>query len=284
MDDLREARSVGEAMALARRLYREGVSHITMQALLAHITGHDRAWLLAHAEASLTADQAGRFAELMERAVQGEPLAYLTGEREFAGLAFYVEPGVLVPRPETEEVVNIVVRWAANRPMGPLRVIDVGTGSGIIAVTLALRLPQAQITASDISADALRVARHNAQRHGAGSRITFVQGDLLAPFRGPFEVIAANLPYIASDELALLDVGRWEPEVALDGGADGLEIVRRLLQQASSRLAPGGLLVLEIGYNQGARAAAICQSAFPAARVHVERDLAKLERIVVVET
>ncbi|GAB4470730.1 MAG: peptide chain release factor N(5)-glutamine methyltransferase [Anaerolineae bacterium] len=284
MGDLREARSVGEAMTLARRLYRESVSHITMQALLAHITGHDRAWLLAHAEAGLTASQAGRFAELMERAAQGEPLAYLTGEREFAGLAFHVEPGVLVPRPETEEVVNIVVRWAANRAAGPLRVIDVGTGSGIIAVTLALRLPQAQITASDISADALRVAGHNARRHGVIDRITFVQGDLLTPFPGPFEVIAANLPYIASDELALLDVGRWEPEVALDGGADGLEIVRRLLEQAPSRLVPGGLLVLEIGYNQGAQAAAVCQSAFPKARVRVERDLAKLERIVVVET
>jgi release factor glutamine methyltransferase len=279
-------KTAGEALARARALYRPGhpqVSLMVMGALLAHVTGRTRAWLLAYPEAPLSVEQVTKFADLLARAAAGEPLAYLTGEREFYGLAFTVTPEVLVPRPETEGMVEAVIEWAQARGELPLRIVDVGTGSGVVAVTLAVNLPAARVIGVDIAAGALDIARGNAEAHGVGERVSFVRGDLLSGLRGPFDVITANPPYIASDVLPTLDVHRWEPHLALDGGADGLDLMRRLIGQAPSRLAPGGLLALEIGFDQGERVAALCHAAFPGTPVEVRADLAGLERVVLVE-
>jgi release factor glutamine methyltransferase len=276
------ASTVGEALALARQA--DGITSITSQAILAHILEHDRAWLLAHGEALIPSDQAARYAALLARAAQGEPLAYLTGERDFCGLAFSVTPDVLIPRPETEGLVETALRWNEQRPQPHPHLVDVGTGSGAIAVTLAVRLPQARLTAVDVSPPALAVARRNASRHGVEGRIEFVQSSLLENLPGPFDAIVANLPYIPTKTLLTLDVIRWEPSPALNGGQDGLDLIRVLIRQAVPRLLPGGLLALEIQYNQGLPVAALCREAFPTAPITIERDLAGLDRVVRVET
>lgn len=276
-------RTIGEALSYARALCAtrgETLTPSTVQALLAHVTGYGRAWLLAHPEEALAPQDAERFMILLERAAGGEPLAYLVGEREFYGLPFSVTPDVLIPRPETEALVDVTLEWASTRGLAAPRMVDVGTGSGAIAVTLALKLPAAKVTAVDISWEALLIARINAARHGIGKRLTLVLGDLLEALIGPFDVILANLPYISQAEREALDVGRWEPRIALDGGLDGLHLVRRLIDQAPARLAPGGLLALEIGAEQGASVAALCRAAFPQAEIAVLPDLAGHDRIV----
>lgn len=275
---IEEALAVGRQQADGARL-----TITTAQALLAHVTGRGRAWLLAHREERLHEADAVRYLALLARAAAGEPLAHLTGEREFYGLAFTVTPDVLVPRPETEAVVDAVRGWLDERTISRPCLVDVGTGSGAIAVTLASKVPQSRVTAVEISPAAMDIARHNAERHGVTDRMDFVIGDLLAGLAGPFDVVTANLPYINREEIAALEVGRWEPRVALDGGDDGLVLVRRLLDQAPSRLAREGLLVLEIGHDQGQRVDALCRAAFPGARVQIQPDLARLDRIVTVE-
>ena len=266
--------------------------------------GLTRAQVLARPEALLSPEQAAAFEALVARAAQGEPLAYLTGRREFCGLDFEVDARVLVPRPETELLVD---RARAARPA---RVLDVGTGSGCIAIALAVSLPQAVITATDLSAGALEVAARNAQRHHIDHRLNFIQSDLLA-FWSPdssdlrlafsaselssvtshfplptshFDLIAANLPYIEPDVLRRLAVSRFEPSLALDGGPGGLVLIERLLRQAPAALAPGGLLLLEIGASQGPAALELARNTFPDASASIERDLAGLDRLLVIET
>jgi release factor glutamine methyltransferase len=194
-----------------------------------------------------------------------------------------ITPDVLVPRPDTEELVDAVLEWAKDKDEG-LRIVDVGTGSGIIAVSLAHKLPSAHITAIDVSEPAVEIARANALRHGVANRMDFLASNLLDAVEGPFDVITANLPYIEQPTLADNPVAKWEPIVALDGGSDGLVLIRQMLAQAPSRLAPGGAVFLEIGYDQGESGAALCQSAFPNAEVEVRSDLAELDRVIIIRT
>ncbi len=259
---------------------------ITAAALLAHVTGLTRTQILARPETPLTAEQSAAFASLVARAAQGEPLAYLTGQREFYGLEFEVDANVLVPRPETERLVDLAL--AAQ----PGRVLDVGTGSGCIAVALAVHLPRAAIVASDLSPQALAVARRNAERHRVADRIRFIQSDLLdfgllpasglSPLTSQFDLIAANLPYIDRAELPSLPVARFEPRLALDGGPGGLTLVERLLAQAPGLLAAEGRLLLEIGADQGPAAMRLARAAFPGSDIRVERDLAGLDRVLAI--
>jgi release factor glutamine methyltransferase len=206
---------------------------------------------------------------------------YLTGARGFYHLNFYVTPDVLIPRPETEHLIEAALVWGRDR--AGLRIADVGTGSGAIAITLARHLPGSRVWAVDVSAAALDVARNNASRHGVADRIAFVLGDLLEPAITAgqrFDLIAANLPYIPSAELDTLEVVKHEPRLALDGGADGLDVIRRLLDQASRVLADEGLILLECAAGQGERVAALSRAAFPDAAVDVIPDLAGHDRVV----
>lgn len=276
------------AWARARLAGTPGMEPLDAMVLLAHALDVPRAALLAHPETPLSAEQGARFMALVARRAAGEPVAYLTGRRAFFDHDFVVTLDVLIPRPETEHLVEAALDWA--RCAGPrraaLRAADVGTGSGAIAVTLAARWPQVHLYALDCSAAALDVARHNAARAGVAGRISFLQGDLLAPLLGagqPLDLIAANLPYIPTGDLDALTVTRHEPRLALDGGADGLDVIRRLLAQAPRLLAAGGLALLEIGAGQGAQAAALAASAFPGAAIAVLADYAGHDRLIRIE-
>jgi release factor glutamine methyltransferase len=217
--------------------------------LLLRAVARDRAWLLTHGDAELTAEQAAQFDAWIARRARHEPVQYILGEQEFYGLAMKVTPAVLIPRPETEHLVEALLKRA---PKGPsLHLADVGTGSGAIAVALAHALPRARVTALDVAPAALAVARENAERHGVTARIRFIESDLLGALRGErFFAIVSNPPYVAESEALEPQVRDYEPPGALFAGPTGLEIYERLIPQAWTALVPGGWLLLEIGHGQ----------------------------------
>ena len=217
----------------------------TAESLLGFVIGCDRSHLLAHPERALSAQEVERFSSLVERRSAGEPTQHLLGVREFFGRDFEVNPAVLIPRPETELLVEAVLEGAPENA----RVLDVGTGSGCIAVTLACERPPWKVYATDLSEPTLRVAENNAKRLGA--RVEFRLGDLTEPFEGEsFDVVVSNPPYVAQRDRATLSRElSWEPELALFGGEDGLDVYRRLVPAASRVLRPGGLLAMELGYD-----------------------------------
>jgi release factor glutamine methyltransferase len=252
------------------------------QVLLAHVLERPRAWVMAHPKAELNEAQSERLQGQLLRLEAGEPLPYVIAHWEFYGLDFQLNATVLIPRPETELLVDQARLWLQANPHRN-RAADVGTGSGCIAVSLAAHHPDLQVTATDVSAAALQIARKNATRHGVAQRMRFVQADLLAALRGPFDLVCANLPYIPSAELKKLKVFGREPSLALDGGPDGLALIRRLLAQAGRKLAPSGLLLVEIEASQGGQALALAGQFFPAARSIVLADLAGRQRLLRVE-
>lgn len=221
---------------------------LNAEQLLAHVLARKRIELYLEFERVLTEAELAPLRELVKRRGQGEPLQHLLGTVEFCGRIFVCDKRALIPRPETEELVEMIKSRIENRESS---ILDVGTGSGVIAVTLALHFPEAAIHAVDISPDALVLARENAERFGVAERIHFVNADLLAGATGPFEAIVANLPYVArTDRATLAREVLHDPEVALFGGDRGDELVRRLVEEAPARLRPGGLLALEIGLGQ----------------------------------
>ena len=251
---------------------------IDAEVLARHVLGWDRAALIVHGREPAPAGFDDAFDTLIRRRVQREPVAMIVGHREFWGLEFEVTRDVLVPRPDTEFVVEAAIELAGTRDV---RIVDVGTGSGCIAVSLAVALPAATLVAADISPAALAVARRNAERHGVRDRMTFVQSDLLEGVTGTADLIVSNPPYIASaDALSLPpEVVKFEPHVALFGGEDGLVTIRRLFAAASAHLAPGGHLVIEFGYAQESDVAALA-TATGWHVVEVRRDLAQIPRII----
>ncbi len=290
-------------------------ARLDAEALLLHLTGKSRAWLLAHAADPFGGCTATQYAALLQRRLRGEPIQYITGTCEFYGLPFHVTPAVLIPRPETEHLVETAIRlmmgapslasetgegnepqhptpsstttsgappmtsapsgrhgWESNVPrpavspsasqISPAQILDIGTGSGVLAIALAHHLPQARVTAIDLSPSALALAEENAQRNGV--TIRFLQGDLLAPVAGEvFDLIVSNPPYVADADLPTLDpeVRDFEPHAALFAGTDGLAIYRRLIHAAFAALKPGGWLLLEIGYGQSESVPALCAAA-----------------------
>ncbi|MGA3045778.1 MAG: peptide chain release factor N(5)-glutamine methyltransferase [Terracidiphilus sp.] len=217
--------------------------------LLLQLLHQDRAWLMAHSSDDIGFDHWNRYYELLERRYNGEPIQYITGETEFYGLPFWVTPDVLIPRPETEHLVEKVIELAAQ--FKSPRIVDIGSGAGAIAVALAHKLVNVQFTAIDLSADALTIAQENAKRNSANIR--FLEGDLLAPVADEqFEIIVSNPPYVPESDRPTLsvEVRDHEPALALFAGPDGLDIYRRLIPQAFAHLVPGGYLALEIGYGQ----------------------------------
>ncbi len=244
--------------------------------LLAHVLGARRIDLYLGFERAVEAADRARYRELLRRrGVDRLPVAYLTGEREFWSLLLRVGPEVLVPRPETETLVETV------RELRPSRVVDVGTGCGAIACAVAAELPEAFVLAIDLAPAALRVARANAERLGLGPRVRVVAGDLLGPVAGRWDVIAANLPYVPTARLAALPPEvRHEPRMALDGGPEGLDLLRRLVADAPRALARPGALVLEVGEGQASEVEGLVRGA-GAAGTEIRKDLAGIERVVI---
>jgi release factor glutamine methyltransferase len=268
---------------------------LAAELLLMHAVGCDRTWLYTHPEAPLDSSAAERLFGLVSRRIAGEPTQYLTGKQEFWGLEFEVTPAVLIPRPETEHVVEVALAClgADSLAIGPgtdrtsaaLRIADVGTGSGCIAVALAGELPQANIVATDISADALEVAQRNAARHGVADRIHFLRCDLLDAISRAsllFDVIVSNPPYIALEEASQLprEVRDHEPGIALFAGPTGTEVYGRLIEQASALLRPGTELVVELGYNSVKRVQAIFADQPGWTNLRITNDLAGIPRVL----
>ena len=276
--------------ALARvslRLQEAGVEEAALEAevLVRHVLSLDRAGLLARPETPLSPAQAAALEALLARRMRREPLAYVLGRWEFHGLDFRVTPDVMVPRPETETLVDEALAWARARP-APVTIADVGTGSGCIAVTLAVRLPDARLVATDVYPAALAVAEDNARRHGVAERVRLLDGDLLQPLPGPVDLVVANPPYVPSGRFDGLqpEVRDYEPRGALDGGPDGTDLLRPLLRQAGAYLRPGGAVMLEIDEEQGATMSEAARRAFPGAAVRVLPDLSGRDRVLVVQT
>lgn len=276
--------SIGAAIdGAVERLGLSGVGSPRLDAelLLADVLGLGRAALLARRPEPLPPAALAPFEARVARRAAREPVAYILGRQEFYGLEFEVTRDVLIPRPETELLVDEALGFLRERPAG--LVVDVGTGSGCLAVTIAVHVPQVRVVAVDASAAALEVARRNARRHAVAGQVELRQGDLLSEVAGPADLIVANLPYVSTEEVETLmpDVRLYEPRLALDGGAgDGTGLIRTLVAQAVGRLAPGGLLLLEVAAGQAARVADLLRSAGAFSDVSTRRDLAGLERMV----
>jgi release factor glutamine methyltransferase len=256
--------------------------------ILEYVMDTSYSYIIAHDETIMSPTQEYRFLSLLERARNGEPIPYLVGKTHFYGLEIKVTPSVLIPRPETEQLINLALEWIARparRQKQPL-VVDVGTGSGCIALALASSLPLARISATDVSKEALEVAEENAKALGMENQVDFYNGQYLNPIVDDPDLIVANLPYIADHEWTTLAVGvKWyEPDVALRGGHDGLDGIRQLLAQAGRRLAPGGALFLEIGWQQGEAAKLLAKSTFPSAQIDVKKDLSGHDRVICIYT
>lgn len=294
--------SVESVLSSAARKLREAGSPspaLDAQIWLAHILDWSRARLLAHPERVLSRDEIAQFEYGLARLASGEPLPYLTGMAEFYGLSFHVSPATLIPRPETEHLVEAALDHLANRTTfstslyGPIsecddrrtKIADVGTGSGCIAISLAVHRPEVQFFAIDISPSALKIAARNAQRHGVAERISFLQGDLLDPLPGRVDLIVANLPYVADHEWEDLPVSvrEHEPASALRGGSEGLDLIEELLRNAPAVLQPNGALLLEIGAFQGATAQALTHACLPGAEARLKQDFAGRDRLLLVK-
>lgn len=253
---------------------------IEAELLLRHVTSLDRASLFVSPEMALTPPQETRFRELLARRLGREPAAYITGHREFYGLDFSVDQRVLIPRPETELLVDEALAWCAGR--GAVTVADIGTGCGAVAVALAVNLPDAGVYATDVSDLALAVAAMNCQSHGVDKRVKLLRGDLLVPLPGPVDLIVANLPYVSEAEIAALppEIAGYEPRAALAGGHDGLDLLRSLCDSVVDYLKPNACLLLEMGPAQTETVAGWLCRWLPAAEVTVLPDLAGLARVV----
>lgn len=246
--------TVGEALHQASRTLAAHSfedAYLEAEVLLMHVLGVERAGLYTALREELSGGYAEALSQLVSRRLQHEPMAYIVGHREFFGFDFHVAPGVLIPRPETELLVEEALRCVRGRfPQADPLVADIGTGSGAIAVSVALLLPRATVYAVDISPRALAIARVNCERHAVQSRVHLLEGDLLEPLPEPVDIILANLPYVGDAELEHLspEVRTYEPFEALAGGGDGLDRVCQLLGAAGGKLRPGGTVVIEIGH------------------------------------
>jgi release factor glutamine methyltransferase len=270
----------------ASRLASSGIEtpRLDAEVLLRHVLQVDRTALFLRLREELSAPALAAFEQLVERRLTFEPVAYIVGVREFMGLDFSVGPEVLIPRPETE----LLVEWATERLRTRPRqvVVDVGTGSGAIILALAIQIGQRSgdlLVGSDLSASALRYAARNRSCFGLEESISLVRGDLLTWAQTPIDLVLANLPYLRPDQVAANREIHAEPEAALIAGADGLEAISRLVDDLARVLARGGAVILEIDPSQSIRVAALLSTALPAADVHVRRDLAGLDRFVVGE-
>ena len=255
---------------------------IEVRAIVSYVLQKPVEWIVAHPATVLNYDQIKDLETATARLINGEPLAYITGRRSFFGLDLMVDKSVLVPRPETELLVDLAIDWLRSKP-GRTRVADIGTGSGAIAIALANQIPALAITAIDSSEGALEVARANATRYNLEDRIDFLHNDLLEGVDREFDLILANLPYIPSPVVNQLAVVKHEPRYALDGGPDGLHFIERLIYTCKKNLVQNGCIFLEIQYNQENKVRKIALSQFPQAEISIFPDLAALPRVVKIQ-
>ena len=255
---------------------------IEVAAIASFVLQKPKAWIVAHPETLLDDGQLETLQKACERLLNGEPLAYITGRRSFYGLDFVVNRHVLVPRPETELLIDLAIAWLKENP-GRYRVADIGTGSGAIAVTLAQHMPLLKVTAIDTSLDALQIAHANATLHEVEDRVEFIENNLLEGLEGMFDLIVANLPYIPSQVLDNTPDLRHEPRAALDGGSDGLRVIEQLIRSIGKKMAPKGFVILEIQYNQGETIRQIALQCYPQAIISIYSDLAALPRVVTIQ-
>ena len=279
---------VGRALVAATQRLEEAGSDtasLDAQVILAHVLDKERGWLFAHYDQALSEEEAETFADMVARRAAAEPVAYLVGHREFYGLNLVVDQRVLIPRPETELLIDAVLDHVESRANQQVRMVDVGTGSGAIAVAVAANCPSVQVYAVDLSPAALEVARKNVEQHDSRGQVTLLNGDLLSPLPEPVDVIAANLPYITSGDFPNLmaDVRDYEPRLALEAGPEGLDLIERLLDQAPGHLYPGGVIFLEIGADQGQGVLQLVTRLLPQARhVGLRQDYHGYDRLVVI--
>jgi len=259
--------------------------NLDAQVLLAEITGKPRTWVMSHLELELDANQLACLQSAMRRLGKGESLPYVLGHWSFFGLDLEITPEVLIPRPETELMIEKALDWLRRLPERRT-VADVGTGSGCIAVALAVHIPSLHLLATDISPSALEVAKRNARKFGVEQHIDFVACDLLPPHPDPlptdehFDLICANLPYIPTETLQKLRIYGREPSLALDGGPDGLDLIRRLIGLSQEWLGPDGMLLLELESSQGAAVLSLAYDFFSEAQILLHQDLAGHDRLL----
>lgn len=246
--------------------------------LLRHLLGINRTQLFSDLDSVINPAQVESLRKLLERRLSGEPSAYITGHREFYGLDFKVNRHVLIPRPESELLVEKALSLCRSHAMS--KIADIGTGCGAIAISLAKNLPAATIYATDISPQALEVAKENCLRHGLIDKVVLLQGDLLGALPEPVDLIVANLPYVREAELPVSGPLRFEPELALNGGKDGLDRISILCRQAGGKLRDNGSMLLEIGQGQTQAVKVLMHESFPSALIEVDRDLAGIERVI----
>ncbi|MDE2940138.1 MAG: peptide chain release factor N(5)-glutamine methyltransferase [Chloroflexota bacterium] len=259
-------------------------ARLEAEVMLMNVMRMQRHDLFSQQETELTSQQEQALAEIMERRLLREPLAYILQYKEFYGVNLLVNPNVLIPRPETECLVEHALFMALMGMETPELVIaDVGTGTGAIAINLALHLPAARIFAVDCADDVLDVAAYNVRAHNVMDRVSLGKGDLLEPVPEPVDLVLANLPYIPSERIPNLQPEvRQEPQLALDGGPDGLDLIRRLLQQAPGKLKDHGIVLLELDPEQVPAVESLAKELFPGAELSVEKDLAQKDRIFVI--
>jgi len=277
--------NAGELLTELQHRHHSDTTELDVQLLLAYELGYSRTSLLAHLDAPLTQRQIASIHAAFARLEAGEPLPYILGHWEFYGLDLDITPDVLIPRPETELLVEKAIKWLKNSPERRT-VADVGTGSGAIAIAIAMHVPGVRILATDVSYNALKVAKRNAEKFHVHHRIDFLQCNLLPQHIDPlptdchFDLICANLPYIPTKTLHELPIYGHEPTLALDGGADGLDLYRHLLQLAPDWLAPNGLMLLELETSQGMKALSLAYDMFSEASIKLQQDLTGRDRLL----
>lgn len=277
--------TLAEALRQAhQRLAAHRIDDASLEAeiLLRHTLGKSRNELYLDLNKELSSKAQAAYWKLVERRLVHEPTAYIIGHREFYGLDFYVDRRVLIPRPESELLVDKALEWSKERRNESPVICEVGAGSGAIAVTVASYLPRAQVYAIDVSAQALEVTAINCRRHGVEDRVHLIHGSLLENLSGPADLVIANLPYLTRREMGTLppEIARYEPGLALDGGESGLDVIMALCGQLAGKLRPGGLLLLEIGAGQAGAVVARLKQLEPQGEAKVSPDLSGNERVV----
>jgi release factor glutamine methyltransferase len=289
-DDRCPAETISDALRLGKaRLAIAGseTAGLDAEVLLRHVLGIDRTTLFVRLREQIAVEVLAAYDDLLEERARDVPVAYLTGEREFMGLVFAVGPGVLVPRPETELLVAWAVSWLRQRDQQRVTAVDVGTGSGAIAIATAAQMDPrwpGRIVASDVSLDAISFAARNRARLDTHHRVALVQGSLTSWLRGPVDLILANLPYLRPEQIGENDSLAAEPRMALDGGAAGTDLIRLLLADAPRVLASGGAIALEIDPSHRDDVVAMARRTFPVSEMQVLPDLAGFDRHVIIQT